>query len=884
MNVGALLDVSELSLNPPLKVDDSVVRNQEKIRELLDALRLDRHWGEFSMDSEFGMPDGWSCIQQGIWENRSALMVQAYFGRGHGTRVKSVIFDPRRAVAHLAGCGDVTFVQSTAKVTINSRTGAKIVAITSGSYANVLTYEAEQSCAASLRAAGYPTKFVLKVPKNPRDRNTNEDLVVEALQRRANRGDILCAALKVGGAYTGISALEFCPGILSTLNHKFEMPDAIKVVYAAFQEAQFIYSETGLVDVDLKTENVFYTFHARKHHRNYVSILLGDLGGFYAEGIKGNPAKKNDRIYGTHVSPAHRVTDNVHSDPYVNNIVETVTMAHLAYSAGIMVLELSKKEAVATLYESVINTIDKKLGDWQRAYDRIVSLHSTPVKKLLDFLVGRHSETVSMGAMNSHFLEYFETVNYAPPAYPVGAELADTTMLEADAQEDIPGNAAEMVDLLLEADVQEGAAHLLLELDSIAMERSLLAKQRDTALIDAVLGQDLEEVTRRCHWASDGARNAALMIAAAAGELPIVDYLLEANAQPSAYLPKMDIGYEGEPMRSSPFLVAVEHGQFDVVGRMLESSPDLLELEDSHGDSALALATSHGLLAMVAYLLEVKGAVVDTHTILYAAARGNMEICQFLNLQGGNFRVDDDYPLLLASAHGHAHVVQWLLENGASARALDNLPLVEACERGHVDVVKLLVEHGAPVDHANLPITLVGEVADLLQLSNGWWRGEGSSSREAAMAPIWDGTFSMKHLVQTGTHGPLPLCQCECGCACLRQSGEEWGTVGPMGSAPYDPDGPPEGQALSLTLNQEGPFHLVCNHCIPSFTHWPHKHMTDQKPRALGEQAARTEAAQRLAVEEAMEAMEEEEEDASHSDYLEELERAAYSESYSGDA
>ncbi|KAL2851453.1 ankyrin repeat-containing domain protein [Aspergillus pseudoustus] len=128
---------------------------------------------------------------------------------------------------------------------------------------------------------------------------------------------------------------------------------------------------------------------------------------------------------------------------------------------------------------------------------------------------------------------------------------------------------------------------------------------------------------------------------------------------------------------STPLLLAVRHGNADIVKRLLLlGSRVRLEAWDWwSGRTALAEAAANGEAEIARLLLE-KGASLET--------------------------TDRDYrsPLLLAVENGHDEVVKVLLNQGAAVNSRGKhyqTPLSSASERGHLGCVDILLDHGAKI-------------------------------------------------------------------------------------------------------------------------------------------------------------------------------------------
>lgn len=179
----------------------------------------------------------------------------------------------------------------------------------------------------------------------------------------------------------------------------------------------------------------------------------------------------------------------------------------------------------------------------------------------------------------------------------------------------------------------------------------------------------------------------------------VVRVLLDGGADP-----KVSGSLPGKLLR-----MAFDAGATDLVERLLDSGA--IAGEEGLG-TALRQACRAGRVPLMKRLLEA-GASLDAvskrgDTMLNAAAQGGrVEAIRFLLEKGSDPRVPNqggDTPLHKAASSGHVEAVRLLLEAGAVPTARDsagNTPLHDAALFGHADVLALLLERGGDVATLN---------------------------------------------------------------------------------------------------------------------------------------------------------------------------------------
>jgi ankyrin repeat protein len=149
-------------------------------------------------------------------------------------------------------------------------------------------------------------------------------------------------------------------------------------------------------------------------------------------------------------------------------------------------------------------------------------------------------------------------------------------------------------------------------------------------------------------------------------------------------------------------------GQVDIVRRMIESNPELINAVAPDGFQPLGLAAFFGHLELAEYLVQA-GAAVDLPSYnplkvmpLHSAAAGSrVEIARLLIAHGApvNARQAEGFaPLHSAAQNGSLEILQALLDAGAEVNVRDaegKTPLAFAQAEEHSEAVALLRAHGA---------------------------------------------------------------------------------------------------------------------------------------------------------------------------------------------
>jgi len=191
------------------------------------------------------------------------------------------------------------------------------------------------------------------------------------------------------------------------------------------------------------------------------------------------------------------------------------------------------------------------------------------------------------------------------------------------------------------------------------------------------------------------------------------------------------------------FLDAVLRGDIDTVKRVLEASPERINMKGPDAEDLAACAFKRGRHSMSEFLKQFENnlnsskklfieAIIDGDfsaseeivgrdgnmvkvpldgsgmTALHLAVeRGNAELAAFLIDKGADIDARDREgagPLHYAAAIGHLAVAALLVEKGAQVSASDDgsaQPIHEAAMSGNVAVARLLLDHGADPNYAD---------------------------------------------------------------------------------------------------------------------------------------------------------------------------------------
>lgn len=214
--------------------------------------------------------------------------------------------------------------------------------------------------------------------------------------------------------------------------------------------------------------------------------------------------------------------------------------------------------------------------------------------------------------------------------------------------------------------------------------------------------------------------NRALVKAAATGDMPILQRLLDAGADVTARS-----GYYRTGGLNAIASAALQ-GHQEAMNTLLQAVSDQNNPPADAVTLALQSAVDGGNMALFEPLLQA-GADATEIDIRRAVVAGRLDIVTFILQSGASvkfdvFRRDDDVEeftaLQLAARHGHQAIVDLLLVNGAeiddflheTGHQLEGATAVQlAVTGGHLAVVEQLIDAGADV---NAPIPYVGVNAD----------------------------------------------------------------------------------------------------------------------------------------------------------------------------
>ena len=162
----------------------------------------------------------------------------------------------------------------------------------------------------------------------------------------------------------------------------------------------------------------------------------------------------------------------------------------------------------------------------------------------------------------------------------------------------------------------------------------------------------------------DGNELSPLLIASIAGNLKIVEFLLEHGAE---------VDQQNNNKFNTPLIVAAENGHKDVVELLLKNNAKINKTNSGYS-TPLIVAASNGHKDVVEILL-----------------KNNADI----NLANSGYST----PLMLAAENGHKDVVELLLKNNANINLANSFngktPLMLAAYNGHLAVIDTLLKNNA---------------------------------------------------------------------------------------------------------------------------------------------------------------------------------------------
>ena len=193
--------------------------------------------------------------------------------------------------------------------------------------------------------------------------------------------------------------------------------------------------------------------------------------------------------------------------------------------------------------------------------------------------------------------------------------------------------------------------------------------------------------------ADDFGDHVAHLATASSGRLPLAAECLQVLASHKISL------HERDGNGQTCLLVAARIGNIAAVRLLLHATPDVINVEDQHGLTPLARASSSGHTDIVSVLL-MQGALNETGrcpAIIFAARNGHADVVRLIATQytGEVFRTDEKGWTCL----------DWAADNGdqglvtlSLALMGENIPdkrrvLETACARGHAAVAKQILDH-----------------------------------------------------------------------------------------------------------------------------------------------------------------------------------------------
>lgn len=269
--------------------------------------------------------------------------------------------------------------------------------------------------------------------------------------------------------------------------------------------------------------------------------------------------------------------------------------------------------------------------------------------------------------------------------------------------ESVVSGKLDAVKLVLESVQGEAELHKLLSTKNDQYRRTVLGMAAAAGHLDIVeyLVEKGAYINGINYW--DIVNHAtALELAADEGHLDIVKYLVEKGARVDA------TGGAGTAL-----LWAAGKGHLKIVEYLVEQGANINAANYYSHSTALEAAASAGYLEVVRYLVKKRAYVDagDTFTALYGAAReGHFEIVKYLVEEGASINGRscpyrsysyNHTALHVAARRGHFEMVRYLVDKGAKINAYASVlgtVLHEAARGGHLEMVRYLVEKGASIN------------------------------------------------------------------------------------------------------------------------------------------------------------------------------------------
>ena len=195
----------------------------------------------------------------------------------------------------------------------------------------------------------------------------------------------------------------------------------------------------------------------------------------------------------------------------------------------------------------------------------------------------------------------------------------------------------------------------------------------------------------------------ALMVAAAAGQNEVIQFLLEKGADVNA---KKIFDY-------TPLMISINNSQTETARLLIEKGAEVNAFTNIK-ETPLSFAIEKCNAQLVNLLIE-KGADINIKTkieqkpLLIAATKGCEDVMAILNENGIDIEqaneTDSTTALMKAAKFGHYESVKFLLENGAQVDKKNrqgNSAIMFAVQNGHLDIMQLLLDKGADVNDKNI--------------------------------------------------------------------------------------------------------------------------------------------------------------------------------------
>lgn len=173
------------------------------------------------------------------------------------------------------------------------------------------------------------------------------------------------------------------------------------------------------------------------------------------------------------------------------------------------------------------------------------------------------------------------------------------------------------------------------------------------------------------------------------------------------FIPSSMCCLECKLARKYLLLNAVHHGSLRVVKILFEQQLTMEEFR-CHANFALVVASRHGNLPMVTFLIQTVGLTLNdlraqgNAAIRWASENGHAAVVDILTrfLTPKDLRADNNYAICKASENGHATVVAILTRflTLEDLRTDNNFAIRKASENGHAAVVEILVRFLTPDD------------------------------------------------------------------------------------------------------------------------------------------------------------------------------------------